>query len=98
MAPQTSPPPSAVAVLLSLGGAPERVVRVSEPPPDEWLVLARPTPSWPGDQADRTRPLSRRLYRLERSWRSPDHQWWRVYNEGRTQSPEPAYVYREVRA
>jgi len=35
-----------------------------------------------------------RVFRLS-LFRSRDHRWMRVYNEGRTQTPEDGYVYLE---
>ncbi len=85
-----------VAVLIGLDQH-ERVVEVTEPPPRIYEV---PIPvKWSITEftdAPAYLNLARRTFRLDPLQRSLDYRWIRVYNEGRSQTPENGYIYFEV--
>lgn len=87
---------TARAVLIGLDKS-ERVVSV-QVPPSEMLDVPVP-PKWNINNGGVRVPsvVERRTFRLSRRHRSRTHRWMRIYNEGRTQTPEDGYVYFEVR-
>jgi hypothetical protein len=86
--------PQALAVLHALDGS-TRVIAVPEYPPPEYYVPRPVKFSATPDEAPPayTRP-NHRMFRLS-NLRDGHHKWMRVYNEGRSQTPESAYVYFE---
>ena len=87
-----------LALLIALDGT-ERVWAIEEPPRPAYYV-ARHVPFTVKFSKDPVwcEPLPpHREVRLA-SMRSSSHKWLRVYNEGRSATPEDAYVYLEARA
>lgn len=85
------------ALLISRKGEGERVVEIPDLPPHTYIVpiprrftLEEPTSVMSSLPTYRT-------FRLNLMFRSHEYQWMRVYNEGRSQTPEDAYVYFEDR-
>lgn len=89
-------PDHPVAVLLGLDHS-ERVIAVPESPPQVYELAIAQTPRVNESEASSMADQPRRVFRLSRL-RSTDHRWMRVYNDGRTQTPEDGYVYLEVAA
>ncbi len=82
-----------IAVLMALDGS-ERVMRITEPPRPVYLV-PRPTAFVVTRQETPCMTLpNHRVFKLSRL-RSGVYRFWRVYNEGRTQTPEDGYIYFE---
>lgn len=88
-----------IAVLVGLHGY-ERIVPLrSVPPPPQieipirepWNLCASP------DDVPRYQPIRRRTFKLC-EFSSQSEQWWEVYNEGRSQTPQNGFVYFEVPA
>lgn len=92
----SEPAPYPIAVLVSLDGD-QREVRVSDPPPPEYLVARRvPMSVEAATELTEMARANHRRFRLSADRRST-RRWWRVYNDGRSQTPEYAYVYFEIR-
>ena len=83
-----------VAVLLGLDGS-TRVIAVPEPPPAVYELSVPVTVTTREAPSASMAHQPHRIFRLQRSLRSQDHRWMRVYNDGRTQTPEDGYVYLE---
>lgn len=84
-----------VAVLVGRDGH-ERVIRTTEPPPPTYrVVIHQPLSVHPSPEPPRYESLRVRTFLLSNKFRSRDHWWWRVYNEGRSMTPENGYVYLE---
>lgn len=83
-----------VAVLIARDG--ERVIGVPEPPPTVYRFAVPERCGLDQEPADCSRPAvgRRRLFRLS-PVRSASVRFWRTYNEGRSRTPEGAYVYFE---
>jgi hypothetical protein len=72
-----------------------RVLPIPDPPPPRFEVpVPRP---WCGleEPDDRTKTPPRLVFQRA-PFLSSDHAWWRVYNEGRSRTPERAPVYFEA--
>lgn len=84
-----------VAVLIALDQS-ERIVGIADPPPDVVHVPRRIKLSLVPEPVPASSLPPHRQFRLCRALRSSSCRWWRVCNEGRTRTPEDAYVYLEV--
>ena len=72
------------------------VVRLNSlPPPREWYLPARRKMALRVDEPPDLPPPPHRVFRLT-NFRSRDHRWWNVYNEGRSRTPEDGFVYFEA--
>ena len=84
-----------LAVLIARDGY-EEVWAVTDPPPPVLYMAVKPTASLQGP-TDVQSPLPERRFVLEPHLRVPSHRWWRVYNHGRSCTPEDGYVYLEAK-
>ena len=84
------------AVLLRLGGEMETVIEFRYPPPPDYREPIRRRFSLNPDPTPGYQPYPCRTFVRDDRLRSPDHQWWLVYNSGASRSPFDAYVYREI--
>ena len=88
-------PDSPVAVLMDQRGDIVRVMPIRDVVPVV-LLPARRHYTVSIDETPQNAQPSDRVFRLSDKWRSREHRWWRVYNEGRSKTPEGGYVYVEV--
>lgn len=72
----------------------ERFVSVRLPFPPDYAIPVRRCMTVTPDDALRYAPVDRRTFR-PCNLVSAEHRWWRVYNEGRSKTPEPVPVYLE---
>jgi hypothetical protein len=85
-----------LAVLLGLDGT-ERVWPLMTIPPPRELLVPRPQPmSVIASVEGSMTLLEHRRFVLRPDLRSSTHRWWNVYNEGRSRTPEDAFVYLEA--
>lgn len=84
-----------VALLKSLDGTEQLVATVDPPPP----ALEFPVPQrFTIQEGDQSQPvvIHKRVFRRS-NFKADEISWWRVFNEGRSRTPERARVYFEVR-
>ena len=85
-----------IAVFVGRDGWQE-VRRLYEFPPPRCVYLPRRVPLSLVDQdASKPRPVDH-IFRLAPTLRAPSHRWWRVFNDGRSRTPEDGFVYLEER-
>lgn len=86
------------AVLVGFNGL-ERVVSIPIVLPELYLPAAqsRCLAGTPCEIDQLMQAPRRRVFRLNLSVRVSSHRWLRVYNDGRSATPEDGYLYQEVR-
>ena len=87
-----------LAVLIGLDGYQRTWVLMTLPPPPELLIPRSAPVSTTLTPRDPSLPCqNHRVFRLSHDLRSRSSRWWRVYNEGRSRTPEDGFVYLEER-
>ena len=64
-------------------------------PPELYIPIRRAFSMSLAESEPHYNPIPRRVFRLTTAFASRSHQWWRVYNEGRSRTPEYGFVYLE---